>query len=100
MGVAIVDCVKRPDGVVSEESPMSGTKPLPALMVGKVRRRGRDAADARGGRRVCCAGMRGDGPEEVSGEKKGEVGEWMSGEKHDVVAISEKHDVSDVTLSE
>lgn len=69
-------------------------------MAGKVRRRGREEAEARGGRRVCCAGIRGDGPHEESGEKKGEVGERMSGEKQDVMAFSEKHDVNEVTLSE
>lgn len=85
---------------VSVDSAISGTKALLPLMVGKVRRRGREAAEASGGRRVCCwVGIRGEGPQEVSGEKKGELGERMSGEKQDVVAISEKQDVRDVTLS-
>lgn len=96
VGVASVDCVKRP----SEDSAMSGTKALPALMVGKVLRRGREDAEARGGRRVCCAGLSGEGPQEESGEKKGEVGERRSGEKQLVMAFSEKQDVSEVTLSE
>ena len=65
-----------------------------------MRRRGREAAEASDGRRVGGAvGIRGEGPQEESGEKKGEVGDRMSGEKQDVVAISEKQDVNDVTLS-
>ena len=96
VGVVIVDCEKRP----SEDSAMSGTKALPALMVGKVLRRGREDAEARGGRRFCCPGLSGEGPQEESGEKKGEVGERMSGEKQPVMAFSEKQDVSEVTLSE
>ena len=93
VGVAMVDCEKR---LGLDDSAISGTKELPELMVGKVRRRGRDEAEARGGRRVCCAGTRGDGPQDESGEKKGDVGERMSGEKQDVMAFSEK----EVTLSE
>ena len=93
VGVAIVDCEKR---LELDESGISGTNELPELMVGKVRRRGRDGADARGGRRVCCEGIRGDGPQDESGEKKGDVGERMSGEKQDVMVFSEK----EVTLSE
>ena len=86
--------------MLSLDSAMSGTKGLLPLMVGNVRRLGRDAAEASGGRRVCgCVGIRGEGPHEESGEKKGEVGERRSGEKQVVVAISEKHDVRDVTLS-
>lgn len=93
VGVAMVDWEKR---LELDESGISGTNELPELMVGKVRRRGRDGAEARGGRRVCCDGIRGDGPQDESGEKKGDVGERISGEKQEVMACSEK----EVTLSE
>ena len=79
---------------------MSGTKELPALTVGKVRRRGREEADASGGRRLCGAGTRGEGPHDESGEKKGELGERRLGEKQVDIAFSENTEVREVTLSE
>ena len=46
----------------------------PAPMAGRVCRRGREAALARGGRRLCWEGTSGLGLELVSGVKKTEVG--------------------------
>lgn len=61
----------------------------PAPIAGKVCRRGREAALASGGSRLCCAGMRGLGPQLESGEKNGEVGLLRSGENEVLMVVSE-----------
>lgn len=61
----------------------------PAPMAGKVCRRGREAALARGGSRLCCEVISGLGPQLESGEKKGEVGLRRSGEKVVLTVVSE-----------
>ena len=61
----------------------------PAPVAGKVCRRGREAALASGGRRLCCEGINGLGPQLESGEKNGDVGLRISGEKDVLTVVSE-----------
>lgn len=61
----------------------------PAPTAGKVCRRGRDAALASGGRRLCCDEISGLGPQLELGEKNGDVGLWISGENEVLTVVSE-----------
>ena len=88
------------DGATSELT--AGTKPWPSPIFGNVCLRGRDAALAKGGKRGCCDGMQGLGPQLVSGEKKGDVGERRppSVKVEEPTVLSERQLARDVALSE
>ena len=69
------------------------------LMAGKVPRRGRrELALARSGKRACCEGMQGLGPQLEAGEKNGEFGLRRSPEKLETMVLSEYDVITDVAL--
>ena len=86
VGIAILECEYFIEGASGTGA--SVTK-APAPVAGKVWRRGREAALASGGKRLCCEGIIGLGPQLESGEKNGEVGLLISGEKDVLTVVSE-----------